>query len=271
MTKIDEDNRNACDAWNANAQFWEERMADGNDFFKQLVWPAMVRLLAPQPGVRLLDVACGNGLTSLRLAEMGADVLAIDFSERLIELARVRRGHPKIDYRVVDATNYDELKALGQSAFDSALCNMALMDVANLQPLMKALSILLRPNGHFVFSVVHPCFNNPSTVQMAEVEDRDGVLETVYSVKTKKYLTSFTRFGAAMHEQPVPHPYFHRPLSVLIGAGLDEGFVLDGLEERAFPTGVDSGTTPLSWSGRFSEIPPVLVGRMRQLSRAQTI
>jgi hypothetical protein len=138
------------------------------------------------------------------------------------------------------------------------------MDLADLRALMLALPRLLRPGGMFVFSVLHPCFNNPSTVQVAELEDCEGTLKTTYSVKVSRYLTPYTQLGAAMDGQPVPHPYFHRSLGALIGAALDAGFVLDGIEECAFPQSYPGGTTALSWSGRLSEIPPVLVARMRR-------
>jgi len=154
---------------------------------------------------------------------------------------------------------------LGEAGFDAALCNMALMDLAEIEPLMRALKAFLRPGGAFVFSMLHPCFNNPSTVQMAELEDREGSLHTTYSVKISRYLTPHLQMGAAMHDQPVPHPYFHRPLSMVLGTALNVGLVLDGLEERAFPPDYIGGSTPLSWNGRFSEIPPVLVARLRQL------
>jgi hypothetical protein len=44
--------------------------------------------------------------------------------------------------------------------------------------------------------------------------------------------------------------------------------VLDGLEEAAFPPGYATGTFPLSWSGHYSEIPPVLVARIRRVVAA---
>ena len=43
-----------------------------------------------QPGERVLDAACGNGLYARKLAALGADVVAFDFSEQLIALARER-------------------------------------------------------------------------------------------------------------------------------------------------------------------------------------
>jgi 2-polyprenyl-3-methyl-5-hydroxy-6-metoxy-1,4-benzoquinol methylase len=263
MPGSDEDNLNARDAWNTNARFWDERMGEGNDFFNVLVWPAVERLLRVQVGARILDVACGNGLTSRRLSDAGANVVAIDFSDELIAVAKGRSHGRNIDYRVIDATDHAALVELGLGMFDAALCNMALMDMADIRPLMKALAGLLCAGGAFVFSVLHPCFNNPSVVQMGEVEDQEGTFETTYSVKVSRYLTSFTRFGAAMHEQPVPHPCFHRSLGALIRPGLDVGFVLDALEECAFSPGHPAGTTALSWGGQFCEIPPVLVVRMR--------
>jgi len=72
LSLIESENTQARDAWNRNAKFWNERMGEGNDFFNILLWPAVERLLNPQPAERLLDAACGNGLTSRRLATANA-------------------------------------------------------------------------------------------------------------------------------------------------------------------------------------------------------
>jgi 2-polyprenyl-3-methyl-5-hydroxy-6-metoxy-1,4-benzoquinol methylase len=264
MSLIENENTQAKDAWNRNAAFWNERMGEGNDFFNVLLWPAIERLLKPQPDQRLLDVACGNGLTSRRLASAKASVTAFDISAAMIAIAAGHPGQFKIDYRAIDATDPEALLGLGAGAFDGALCNMALMDMAEIDPLMTALAVLLKPGGRFVFSVLHPCFNNPAIVQMGELEDRNGTFVTTYSVKIARYKTPFTQVGLAMHGQPVPHPYFHRPLSLLLAPALSAGLVLDGFEEQAFPPDNSGGTAPLSWNGRFSEIPAALIVRLRR-------
>lgn len=252
-------------AWNENAPFWDERMGEGNDFVEVLIWPATERLLEVRPGERVLDVACGNGLTSRRLAAMGAEVVAFDFAEEMIRYAVERTGEPawRIEYRVLDATDEAALLALGERRFDSALCNMALFDVAEIRPLFRALARLLRPGGRFVFSVLHPCFNSPRVAHVAELEDREGEIVTVYSVKVYNYMGATAERAAAIAGQPKPQFVFHRPLQALFGAGFEAGFVLDGLEERAFPADHPAGRSPLSWGGNYSEIPPVLVARMR--------
>jgi 2-polyprenyl-3-methyl-5-hydroxy-6-metoxy-1,4-benzoquinol methylase len=253
------------EAWNVNAPFWDQRMGEGNDFVEVLIWPATERLLDLQPGERVLDIACGNGLSSRRLAAMGAQVVAFDFAEQMIAHARRRTtDHAKrITYHTLDATDEAALLALGERGFDAAICNMALFDMAEIDPLMRALSRLLQPGGRFVYSVIHPCFNSPHMAHVAEMEDREGDIVTTYSVKIFNYMSSTVAKGAAIPGQPKAQFYFHRPLEALLGAGLQTGFVLDGIEERAFPPDHPQGRDPLSWGGNFSEIPPVLVVRMR--------
>jgi 2-polyprenyl-3-methyl-5-hydroxy-6-metoxy-1,4-benzoquinol methylase len=149
-------NEEARQVWNANAAFWDEKMAEGNDFFNVLIWPAALRLLDPQPGQRILDVATGNGLTARRLAALGEQVTAFDFSPDLIKLAQTRTSSDsRITYYVLDAT--DETALLhtlvpsGTSdpsvSYDSALCNMALFDMADIEPLFHVLPKLLKPGG----------------------------------------------------------------------------------------------------------------------------
>ncbi len=269
MKDIEATNQETRRAWELNASFWDCRMGEGNDFINLLVWPATEKLLAPHQGERILDIACGNGLSSRRLAEAGADVIAFDFSEAMVEIARNRpsAGKGSIEYSVLDATDYDAMVALGQGGFDAALCNMALFDIADISPLFLVLARLLGPRGRFVFSIIHPCFNNPYSVHMGELEDREGELVTTYSVKISLYMTPYSRPGLAIRGQPTPHLYFHRPIGEVLRAGFEAGFMLDGFEERAFPPDHLGGSDALSWSGRFSEIPPVLVSRMCKRSR----
>jgi 2-polyprenyl-3-methyl-5-hydroxy-6-metoxy-1,4-benzoquinol methylase len=84
-------NNQTRQAWDTNATVWDERMGDdGNDFHRLLVRPATERLLEVKPGDHILDIGCGNGLLTRRLASLGAKVVGIDFSESMIANARSR-------------------------------------------------------------------------------------------------------------------------------------------------------------------------------------
>jgi SAM-dependent methyltransferase len=256
-------NNETREVWDANATFWDEKMGEGNDFVNLLQWPAILRLLDPQPGQCILDIATGNGLTARRLAALGARVTAFDFSVELIKLAGERaESTVPITYHVLDASDESALLALGKYTFDSALCNMALFDMAEIEPLFSTLPELLKPGGIFVFTLTHPAFNNASCVHVAEETDDQGEIKTVYSVKISRYMTPSQSHGLGIRGQPKPQLYFERPLQYYFNLGFQNGFVLDGFEERAFPHGAPQ-KNPLSWGGNFSEIPPVLVARMR--------
>jgi 2-polyprenyl-3-methyl-5-hydroxy-6-metoxy-1,4-benzoquinol methylase len=117
---------------------------EGNDFFNLLCWPVLASFLEsstsleakPLVGQNILDIACGNGLTSRRLASLGAKVIAFDFSANLIEKARARENPDSlIEYQLIDATDEMQLLSLGEGIFDSALSNMALFDMADMKPL----------------------------------------------------------------------------------------------------------------------------------------
>jgi 2-polyprenyl-3-methyl-5-hydroxy-6-metoxy-1,4-benzoquinol methylase len=77
-------NEEIREVWNKNAAFWDERMGDGNEFVEILVWPSTERLLDLRSGERVLDIACGSGLSSRRLAATGAEVVAFDFAEDMM-------------------------------------------------------------------------------------------------------------------------------------------------------------------------------------------
>ena len=251
------------DAWDANAEVWDARMGDeGNDFFNILCWPVLASFLDVQPASAIFDIACGNGLTSRRLAALGANVTAFDFSANLIEKAKTRPNPDnRISYHVVDATDEDQLLALGEHKFDSALSNMALFDMENIETLFQTLPKLLKPKGTFVFSITHPCFNNSSSNHLVEEWD-DGTINTRYAVKISRYMTAYQSEGLALRKQVKPQLYFNRPMQYYMNLGFQNGFVVDGFEERAFPPEYQQ-TSPLGWGGKFSEIPPVLIIRMR--------
>jgi ubiquinone/menaquinone biosynthesis C-methylase UbiE len=226
-----------------------------------MLWPIVERLLVPSPGQSILDVACGNGVTSRRLEKSGAKITAIDFSAGLLALAKQRGAADGIDYRLINAGDASAIASLGLKVFDSALCNMALMEMAHIKPLLRAIPTLLKPGGSFVASILHPSFNNPAIVLTGERQHCDGVLVDSYSIRVKRYAESFTQPGVAMTGQPVPHLYFHRSIQTLLKPAFDAGLVLDGWDEPLFPQSLQPG---LRWS-QVTDIPPVLIFRLRVL------
>ncbi len=249
--------------WDTNAEAWDKRIGGGGGWQSTLIAPTVERMLNIQSGESVLDIACGNGQFSRRLAELGASVVASDFSPKLIELAKGRTTEhaDRIRYHVVDATDESQLMALAgvdNQRFDAAVCLNALMDMPAIEPLFRSIAKLLKPNGRFVFSVMHPCFNGLSIAMQPELADYDD--KPTYSIKVSRYLSTEVTKGLAISEQPVQQYYWHRPLHMLLNSAFENGLVMDRLEEPV----LRPETPPKSafdWANY--DMPPLLFVRLR--------
>lgn len=120
--------------WNAN------RYAAVAPFVPELGAP-VVDELAPRPGERILDLGCGDGALTARLAGAGARVVGVDASADMVRAARARGQ----DARVVDA------RALPFDAeFDAVFSNAALHWMRDLPAVFAGVRRALVPGGRFV-------------------------------------------------------------------------------------------------------------------------
>lgn len=106
------------------------------------------------PGARVADIGCGGGLLSEALAARGAQVLGIDMSPELIEVARLHlyESGLAVDYRVQSA----EALAHGEPASRDAVCCLELLEhVPDPAALVQALADLLKPGGKLVLSTLN--------------------------------------------------------------------------------------------------------------------
>ncbi len=207
---------NGLAAWEENAHFWDEYMGNNSNFFHcDIVRPNVEKLLEINEHDLVLDIACGNGNFSHRMAMQGAKVIAFDYSSNMIALAIKRRLDvlDKVTFRVCDATDYEQLLTLKQNKpFTKAVANMAIMDISAITPLFQAVYEMLDKGGVFVFATHHPCFT---------YENND-------------YFTSCINKGVAIEGQPMLQNYYHRSMSDILSLAFHNGFVLDGFFEVPF-------------------------------------
>jgi ubiquinone/menaquinone biosynthesis C-methylase UbiE len=214
--------------WDHVAAWYDRLVGDeGSDYHRNVILPAALRLLDPQPGERILDLCCGQGvLARALLAHEPELVLAVDASPRLIAAAKERGPRdPRIRFVVRDARRLD---ALADGRFDAAALIMAVQDLAELPPVLAGLGRALRVGGRAVLVMMHPCFRIPRQTEWGW----DAAKRTQYR-RVDRYATPLT-IPIATHPGSAPGQqtfFHHRPLAEYVNALAAGGLAICGAEE----------------------------------------
>ena len=173
--------------------------------------PATLSLLPDVKNKRVLDAGCGPGVYSEWLIERGAEVVAVDASLKMVELAKRRLGEAA-EVRQADLSK--PLDFLGDSSFDVVLSPLVLEYVEDWRSAFAECYRVLRAGGHLIFSVTHPFSdymyfksNNYYETELVGCEWRG--FETV----------------------KVQMPSFRRPLSAMLNPLVEAGFSMERIVE----------------------------------------
>jgi SAM-dependent methyltransferase len=124
-----------------NSQTWDPQRYDRNARFVSDLGSPVVELLAPRAGERVLDLGCGDGVLTERLAALGCEVVGVDTSEALIGAAR-ERG---VDARVMSGE-----RLTFDNEFDAIFSNAAMHWMRDADAVIDGARRALRPGGRFV-------------------------------------------------------------------------------------------------------------------------
>jgi SAM-dependent methyltransferase len=128
------------------ASRWSPADYAANAAFVPALGDAALAVLDPRPGEFILDVGCGDGALTAKIAAAGARVIGLDSSEAMVEAARARG----VDAFVADAEALDlegQAERFGQ--FDAAFSNAALHWMLDPDAVASGIFGVLRPGGRF--------------------------------------------------------------------------------------------------------------------------
>ena len=235
-------------SWNEVSSWYDQLVGEkGSDYHQNVIVPGALQLLAPRRGEAILDVACGQGVFTRRLAEAGAEVTGIDAAGKLIEAATKRSSN--IKYHKADAA---KMEMLLSGSFDAVSCIMAIMNMDPLPPVVKEMARVIKTEGRLLLVLNHPCFRIPR--------------QSGWGIDPNRKL-QYRRIDSYMSEQKIPikmHPgsdpgvmtwTFHRPLSVYCQELAENGLMIERLEEWVSHRKSLPGTSKRTEDRSRSEIP----------------
>jgi len=118
---------------------------------RRIEWQHIIEWIDPKEDERILDVACGTGELSLKIAEKGSEIHAIDMSENAINIAKRLAKRENISCEFI-VGNAEDL-SYPNEYFDKIICSSSLEHFTNDLKALKEMNRVLKPKGCVVMTV----------------------------------------------------------------------------------------------------------------------
>lgn len=239
-------------------QTWNPDVYHRNARYVSDLATPVIELLQPRPGERILDLGCGDGVLTEKLANLGCIMVGIDASADLVAAA-VARG--------VDASVRDATKLAYEAEFDAVFSNAVLHWIKDADSVITGVGAALKPGGRFVAECGgHGCVATIHQALITELDDRgfDGAAASPWYFPTAaEYRARLERAGFDVNSiEVIPRPT-HLPQGM---TGFIETFggsfvgVLPNDQRRAYVADVCERVAPTlrapdgTWSADYTRL-----------------
>lgn len=187
-------------------QTWNTEGYQKNARFVTDLGAPVLELLAPRRGEHILDVGCGDGVLTKKIADLGCQVVGLDSSPDFVASAR------RLGLEVVEKSAYDMDFA---ARFDAVFSNAALHWMKDADLVIGKVAKALRPKGRFVAEMGgHNCVKTLLTALIEELNRRgyDGqaanpwYFPTVEDYGARLAAAGFEVRNIALIPRPTPLP-----------------------------------------------------------------
>lgn len=209
-------------SWGNVASWYDDYLSNPDSYQEKVVLPNLMRIVSPKKGEWVLDLACGQGFFSGKLAEVGARVNGADISAELIAKAKAR--FRDIEFITAPANKLPFTNAV----FDTVICILAIQNIAEIDQTFAECRRVLKPGGRFIMVINHPAFRVPQASDWSydEKTKTQGRLITKYLSESKNKIDMHP--GA---DKKVFTVSFHRPLQVFVKLLAKNNFAITRMEE----------------------------------------
>lgn len=152
--------------WETHAAWWQRAFTDGVDGeYEEQILPLVEHHL--HGATRVLDVGCGEGQVSRRIAGLGADVVGLDPTA-----SQIRTAHQRGGSALYIRARAEYLPCV-EGAFDAAVVCLALEHIDPFEPAIHEIARVLAPGGRFLLLLVHPLLQSPGSGWVEDLNSGD--------------------------------------------------------------------------------------------------
>jgi len=132
---------------------WSEIYDSNENLTRDLDQKVTSDILANQKFDTILEIGCGTGKNTAFLAQIGASVQALDFSQGMIEIAKEKVRAKNVSFSIADLTKRWSRE---NETYNLITCNLVLEHIQNLDHIFSEVARTLRPTGKFLVNELHP-------------------------------------------------------------------------------------------------------------------
>ncbi|MBI9066112.1 MAG: class I SAM-dependent methyltransferase [Salinivirgaceae bacterium] len=120
-------------------------------FIDKLQTKLIFDALKPNSEMKILDVGCGTGNFSIKLAKLGCDVIGVDVSEAMLKKARENANTTTISFKKMKATKLN----FSDNYFDAVISITAFEFIENNQLAFNEMMRVCKPNAPIIIGTLH--------------------------------------------------------------------------------------------------------------------
>ena len=219
--------------WSDKAEHWHRHVGHAGDRNRRhALNPVLDRMLGDVAGLRVLDAGCGTGYLSRRLARRGAEVVAVDYAEGMVELSRrlAAEAGLTIDLRQDDCCR---LETIEPASFDRLVSVYVLQDLVDHRAALRAFRRALKAGGRAVVIFGHPFFGMEGGLDRRDDGSTVVTMSHGYFEETRgeEVWRGTDHESGELFEFPDRFTFYHRPLSSYWRAMREAGFRILELDE----------------------------------------
>jgi len=215
-----------------------------------VIGPNILRVVSELPtGAKILDLGCGEGYVPRLIADKPVEIVGVDFSQKLIDIAKQRNTPGNLFVAdICQPLNIED-------DFDLVISNMVFMDVENLEMAFRNAYNALKLGGSLLIFISHPAFTLPAgrwakTLIMKLLRQDPFIrIDKYFSVGAQRILIPRVTKKTTI---------YHRPIMEYVNMPLAMGFRLTEFKELA-PT--FEKARDIKKKTFISEIPQILMLR----------
>jgi len=140
--------------WDQLANIRLQQLEKGQDLsMDHVIIPLIDKMTKNANFQNVIDLGCGTGYLTNKIAKKSVKISAIDISEKSIDTAKNHYERSKINFEKCAIEDYKT-----KELFTLGIANMTLMDVLNLENVIENIYKILLPNSDLVITITHPYF-----------------------------------------------------------------------------------------------------------------